>query len=120
MTAGDIAGLIAAGVFAVLVALLAVPIVKLGKVFDSASDAIKEASAGVTPLLEETTTTMSEANRQLARLDAITTSVEETTANVSSLVSLFAATVGGPLIKIAGFSAGVRAAILGLRGPKRR
>jgi uncharacterized protein YoxC len=116
MSGGDIAGLIAAGVFAVLVALLAVPIVKLGKVFDSASDAIKEASSGITPLLEETTTTMSEANKQLARLDQITSSVEETTANVSSLVSLFAATLGGPLIKIAGFSAGVRAAILGLRG----
>ncbi len=58
MSGGDIAGLIAAGVFAVLVALLAVPIVKLGRVFDSASDAIKEASNGIAPLLEETTTTI--------------------------------------------------------------
>lgn len=115
MSGGDIAGLIAAGVFAVLVGLLAVPILKLGRVFDSASAAIKEASDGVKPLLEETTTTMSEANKQLARLDSITESVQETTANVSSLVSLFAATIGGPLIKIAGFSAGVRAAIVGLR-----
>jgi hypothetical protein len=48
-------------------------------------------------------------------VDAITSSVEEATSNVSSLVALFAATVGGPLIKIAGFSAGVRAAVLGLR-----
>jgi uncharacterized protein YoxC len=115
MTGGDIAGLIAAGVFAILVGLLAVPLLKLGRVFDETSTAIRELSDNVTPLLEEATTTVSETNKQLARVDAITSSVEEATGNVSSLVALFAATVGGPLIKIAGFSAGVRAAIGGLR-----
>ena len=119
MTGGDIAGLIAAGIFAVLVGLLAVPLVKLGRVFDETSAAIRDLSSNVTPLLEEATTTISETNKQLARVDAITSSVEEATSNVSSLVALFAATVGGPLIKIAGFSAGVRAAITGLR-PGRR
>lgn len=119
MTGGDIAGLIAAGVFAVLVGLLAIPLIKLGRVFDETSTAIRGLSDNVTPLLEEATTTISETNRQLARVDAITASVEETTANVSSLVALFAATVGGPLIRIAGFSAGVRAAIGGLRGARK-
>ena len=115
MSGGDIAGLIAAGVFAVLVGLLAIPLLKLGRVFDETSATIKEVRQGVTPLLDEATTTMSETNKQLARVDAITSSVEETTGNVSALVALFAATVGGPLIKIAGFSAGVRAAVVGLR-----
>lgn len=119
MTGGDIAGLIAAGVFAVLVGLLAIPLIKLGRVFDETSAAIRGLSDNVTPLLEEATTTVSETNRQLARVDAITSSVEETTANVSSLVALFAATVGGPLIRVAGFSAGVRAAIGGLRGARK-
>ncbi|MDO7882038.1 DUF948 domain-containing protein [Antiquaquibacter soli] len=119
MTGGDIAGLIAAGIFAVLVGLLAVPLVKLGRVFDETSTAIRGLSENVTPLLEEATTTISETNKQLARVDAITSSVEEATSNVSSLVALFAATVGGPLIKIAGFSAGVRAAIVGLRQGRR-
>lgn len=115
MSGGDIAGLIAAGVFAVLVGLLAVPILKLGRVFDETSDTIRSVKENVTPLLEEATTTITEVNTQLARVDAISSSVEEATANVSSLVALFAATVGGPLIKVAGFSAGVRAAIVGLR-----
>lgn len=119
MTAGDIAGLIAAGVFAVLVGLLAVPIIKLGRVFDETSDTIRSVKDNVTPLLEEATTTISETNKQLARVDSITSSVEEATGNISALVALFAATVGGPLIKIAGFSAGVRAAIGGLR-PSRK
>ena len=49
MSGGDIAGLIAAGVFAVLVAILAVPILKLGKVFDEMRVTIKQISDGTTP-----------------------------------------------------------------------
>jgi predicted cobalt transporter CbtA len=110
MSAGDIAGLIAAAVFAVLVGCLAVPLVKLGRVFDETTLAIRDVSHNVAPILEETTTTIREANKQLARVDAITGHVADVTGNVSALVALFAATVGGPLIKLAGFSAGVRAA----------
>lgn len=110
MSGGDIAGLIAAGVFAVLVALLAIPIVKLGKVFDQTTDSIKDVSDGITPILEETTLTLRETNKQLARVDTITRNVQDVTGNVSALVALFAASIGGPLIKLAGFSAAVRAA----------
>ena len=113
MTGGDIAGLIAAGIFAILVGLLAVPLVKLGRVLDETSKAIRELSDNVTPLLEEATTTISESNKQLGRLDTITADVAETTGNLTALVSLFAASVGGPLIKVAAFSAGVRAAFSG-------
>ena len=118
MNIGEIAALIAALVFAVLVGMLAVPLLKLGRLFDETSAAVRELSAGVTPILEETTETITEANRQLARLDTITGDVAEVTGNASALVSLFAATVGGPLIRIAGFTAAVRAAILGGRAVK--
>jgi hypothetical protein len=116
MTGGDIAGLIAAGVFAILVALIAVPLLKLGKVFDQTTVAIREATDGITPILSETTTTIREANKQLARVDTITGNVADISGNASALVALFAASVGGPLIKLAGFSAAVRAGIAGLRG----
>ena len=117
MTGGDIAGLIAAGVFAVLVGLIAIPLVKLGGVFDQTRDSIKDVSDGITPILAESTVTVQEANKQLARVDVITKNVEEVTGNVSSLVALFAASVGGPLIKLAGFSAAVRAGISTFRTP---
>jgi uncharacterized protein YoxC len=120
MSGGDIAGLIAAAVFAVLVGLLAVPLVKLGRVIDETRDAIRELSAGVTPLLDEAATTIAETNRQLARVDTITSGVAEAVGNVSALIALFAATVGGPLIKLAGFSAAVRAGIRGLSGSHHR
>ena len=111
MSGGDIAGLISAGVFAVLVGLLAIPLVKLGRVFDEAGTAIRDLGTNVTPLLEEATTTISQTNKQLARVDTITRGVAEATGNVASLVALTAATVGGPLIKIAGFSAAVKVAL---------
>ncbi|TFD78937.1 DUF948 domain-containing protein [Cryobacterium psychrophilum] len=110
MSGGDIAGLIGAGVFAILVAVIALPLIKLGRVFDETTRAIHELSASVTPLLAETTETISQTNTQLARVDTITSNVADATGNVSALVALFAATVGGPLVKLAGFSAGVRAA----------
>jgi uncharacterized protein YoxC len=118
VSGGDIAGLIAAGVFAILVGLLAVPLIKLGRVFDETRAAIRDVSNGVTPLLEEVTTTVSETNRQLARVDTITGHISEATGNLSAVVALFAATVGGPLIKLAGFSAGVRAAFSRKSGRK--
>ena len=111
MSIGELAGLIAAIVFAVLVGLLAIPLVKLGRLLDETKQAVHELSANVTPLLEEVTETVSESNRQLGRVDVITRDVAEVTGNVSALVALVAATVGGPLIKLAAFSAGVRAAI---------
>lgn len=120
MSGGDIAGLVAAGIFAVLAGLLAVPLIKLGRVFDETSDTIREVRESATPLLTEMSSTLTEANKQLVRVDTITTSVEEATANLASLVALFSATLGGPLIRIAGFSAGVRAAIVGVRPKKGR
>ena len=113
MTGGDIAGLIAAGVFAVLVGLLAVPICQARA---RASTRRRTPSASitddVTPLLDEATTTVSETNTPARpRRRHHRRASRRSTGNVSALVALFAATVGRPLIKIAGFSAGVRAAI---------
>lgn len=111
MSGADIAGLIAAGVFAILVAFLAVPLLKLGQVLDETRDAISELSEGIAPILDEAAVTVAETNKQLARVDTITSGVAEATGNISALIALFAATLGGPLIKLAGFSAAVRAGI---------
>lgn len=119
MTGGDIAGLIAAGVFAVLVAILAVPIFKLGKVFDEIRVTIKQIGDGTTPLIDEVTTTVATTNTQLGKVDGISTNLSDATANISALSSLFAATLGQPLIKVAAFSYGVRQAFSGSSKPKR-
>ncbi|MFI5086454.1 MAG: DUF948 domain-containing protein [Actinomycetales bacterium] len=120
MSGGDIAGLIAAGVFAVLVALLAVPVLKLGKVFDEIRTTISTIADGTTPLIDEVTATVSTTNAQLAKVDGISNHVSDATANISALTSLVAAAVGSPLIKIAAFSYGVRSALAGRRSTGRR
>ena len=118
MDAGDIAGLIAAGVFAVLVGLLAVPIVKLGRVFDELRLTIRSLNDGTAPLLDEVTRTVSTTNTQLEKVDGITSNVSDASANVSALSSLVASTVGQPLIKVASFSHGLRRAFTpGAPGP---
>ncbi|WP_440102348.1 DUF948 domain-containing protein [Glutamicibacter mishrai] len=111
MSGSDIAGLIAAGAFVVLVVLLAVPIIKLGKVFDELRTTIKDVSDGTTPLLGEVANTVATTNDQLKKVDTITNNVSDTTANVSALSSLVVATVGKPLIKVAAFTEGVKAAM---------
>ncbi|MDO5752630.1 MULTISPECIES: DUF948 domain-containing protein [unclassified Arthrobacter] len=119
MSGGDIAGLIAAGVFAVLVALLAVPIFKLGKVFDEIRVTIKQIGDGTTPLIDEVTATVATTNTQLGKVDGISNNVSDATANISALSALVAATIGSPLIKVAAFSYGVRQAVASRSKPAR-
>jgi uncharacterized protein YoxC len=108
MSIGELAGLIAALAFVLLVGFLAYPLYKLGKVFDETRLSVHDLSGGALPLLSEVTTTVSTANDQLVRVDTITRNVAETTENVSALTRLFAATLGSPVVKVAAFSYGVR------------
>ncbi len=111
MSIGELAGLIAALAFVLLVGVLAYPLYKLGKVFDEARLSVRELSGGAVPLLEEVTTTVSTANGQLVRVDTITRNVADVSENVSALTRLFAATLGSPVVKVAAFSYGVRQAL---------
>jgi anthranilate phosphoribosyltransferase len=54
------------------------------------------------------TTSVTHVNSELVRVDAITANVQTISTNVSALSSLFAATLGSPVVKVAAFSYGVR------------
>jgi uncharacterized protein YoxC len=108
MSVGQIAGLIAAVAFVLLVGVLAVPLVKLGRLFSSIEREVVRGQ--VVPLLGQTTETVSHVNAELVRADAITANVQEITTNASALTGLFSATLGGPIVKVAAFSYGVRRA----------
>jgi len=110
MSVGDIAGLIAAIAFVLLVGLLAIPLLKLGKVLDEARRLVGSVTDETVPLINGVTETIGHTNHQLERVDAITSNVQQVTTNVSALTSLFAATLGGPIVKVAAFSYGVRRA----------
>jgi uncharacterized protein YoxC len=118
MSAGQIAAVIAAGAFVVLVVLLAVPLIKLGRTLDEATIAIRKAHEGSAPLLDGANTTITQVNTQLERVDGITSNARAVSGNVSALTSLFTATMGGPLVKTAAFSYGLTKAIKARRANK--
>ncbi|NMR20150.1 DUF948 domain-containing protein [Cellulomonas fimi] len=118
MSVGDIAGLIAAIAFVLLVGVLAVPLVKLGRVLDEARTSVKELTDHSVPILDEAAATVASTNAQLANVDTVTTAAAHMSENLSALTSLFAATVGGPMVKVAAFSYAVRRAFGGLTGDR--
>jgi uncharacterized protein YoxC len=115
MSVGDVAGLIAAVAFVALVALMAVPLLKLGRVLDETRTTIRGISDSTVPLIGEVTTTVGQANEQMEKIDTITTNAAQLTTNVTALTSLFAATLGGPVVRVAAFTYGVRQAVSGRR-----
>ena len=110
LTGGQVAGLIVAVFFAVLVLVLAFVLFKLSKVLQETQRLVAGITDKTVPLLGEVTGTVTHVNSELVRVDAITANVQSISGNVSALTSLFAATLGGPVIKVAAFSYGVRRA----------
>src|SRR5665648_630015 len=116
---GDVAGVVAALSFAFLVLRLGSLIGKAGKVLDEARIGVRGVSEQTVPLLSQVTDTVAATNEQIVRLDTITANVSSMSTNVSALTSLFAATVGSPVVKVAAFTYGVRSAMSGAGGRKR-
>ena len=110
LTAGQLVGLIFAIAFCFLVLFLIVVLLKLTKVLEETSKLVAGITDKTVPLLGEVTGTVSHVNDELVRVDAITANVQSISGNLSALTSLFAATLGSPVVKVAAFSYGVRSA----------
>jgi predicted PurR-regulated permease PerM len=106
----SIAVLVAAFGWMIIVLVLGRVLWKLGDNLVSTEKTIDGVTDRTLPLLSEVTTSVVHVNHELERVDAITSNVETITTNASSLVALFGATLGGPLVKVAAFSYGVRKA----------
>lgn len=110
ISVGQLAALIAAIGFALLMLALCYVVLKLARTVDETSKLVAGINDKTMPLLGEVTTSVTHVNQELVRVDAITANVQSMTGNVSALTSLFAATLGSPVIKVAAFSYGVRRA----------
>jgi uncharacterized protein YoxC len=119
VTIGDIAGVIAALAFAYLVFRLGSLIGKAGKVLDETRIGVRGVSEQTVPLLSQVTDTVSSTNDQIVRLDTITANISSMSTNINALTSLFAATLGSPVVKVAAFTYGVRSAMSGSKSGKR-
>lgn len=134
MSGGEIAALIAAGAFALLVGALMIPILKLRHTVDAATRALTELTEKTSPLLSDLNKTIDGVNEaigqvhgtldgvnvQLDRLDTITGHAAQVTGNVANLSTIVSSAASNPLVKVAAFGYGVRRAAakrrLGRRG----
>jgi uncharacterized protein YoxC len=122
--AGDVAGLVAAGAFLMLVLVLAVPILRLRRTVDAATRAINDLNERTEPLLHNVNqtvlgvnstlgqvgTSLDGVNLQLERLDTITGHAASVSANVANLATVVTAATSSPLVKVAALGYGVRKA----------
>lgn len=115
MSGGEIAALGASGGFVMLVLVIAVPILKLGRTVEETTKLVSGLNERTTPLIADLNDTVRQVNAQLERVDAITANAQAVTSNVAAFTSLFAATLGGPVVKVAAFTYGVRKAVGGRR-----
>ncbi|HEX5568947.1 MAG TPA: DUF948 domain-containing protein [Streptomyces sp.] len=115
MSGGEVAGLLVAVFWAILVSFLAVVLVRLAQTLRAATRLVTGVTEQALPLLSEASATVRSAQSQLSRVDAIASDVQEVTANASALSSTVSTALGGPLVKVAAFGYGVRRA-LGRRG----
>ena len=113
MSAGQVAGLIVAIAWAVLVLFIAYVLVALGGTLKELTRVVGEVGDSTVPVLHEVTTTVATANLALDRVETITTNVSTITKNASALSSIAAVSLGGPMVKVASFSYGVRRAMGG-------
>jgi uncharacterized protein YoxC len=111
MSGGEIAGIILASSFALLVFFIGLVLVKVAKLVDEAAQTVKSLNTELEPILSEARVTLSEANKQLKRIDQITEDVEQVTENINSMVAVFTASVGGPLTKLFGVTQGLSKAL---------
>lgn len=111
MSGGELAGLIVAVFWAILVSFLAVALVRLSQTLRKTTELVASVTEQAVPLLGEATSALRSAHTQLDRVDTITADVAEVTANASALSSTVASTFGGPLVKVAAFGYGVRRAV---------
>ena len=129
MHPGEVAALIAAGAFVMLVLILAVPILRLRHTVDAATRAINEVTERTSPLLGDVDltikgvnealgqvhTTLDGVNLQLERLDSITGHAQTVTANVANLSTVVTSAASSPLVRAASLTYGVRKALANRR-----
>ncbi|MEV6105461.1 DUF948 domain-containing protein [Streptomyces sp. NPDC051940] len=111
VSGGEVAGLLVAVFWAILVSFLALALVRLAQVLRAASALVEQITEQAVPLLADASETVRSAHTQLARVDAIAADVQEVTANASALSTTVSSAFGGPLVKVAAFGYGVRRAL---------
>ena len=116
MDAGDIALVVLAAFWGLLVLFLALVMVNVFRVLESTKLLIDGIRTETVPLLGEVKVTVQGVNRELDRVDGLLASAGNITKSVERLSSVVENTVSSPLIKVAAFGGGVARAVKRFRG----
>jgi uncharacterized protein YoxC len=117
VSGAEVAGLVVAVFWAVLVAFLCVVLTRTAGALKETTRLVAGIADQTVPLLGQAAVTLRKAGTQLDRVDSITADAEEVAANASALSGAVHEAIGVPLTKVAAFGYGVRRATK-LRGSK--
>lgn len=95
---GQIAGILAALAFLVLVYFSIRPLRKLSGVLDRLAESLRELTEHTLPAIDEAVNTVAEANNQVKKLDVITDAAARTSEDISAMTTLVTSTVGAPFL----------------------
>ena len=115
ITIGEVAAIVAAVAWALLVLFLALVLVNVFRVLESTKILIDDIRGQTVPLLSEVTTTVSNVNRELDRADGLLESATKLARVGERVATVVEQAVTSPLIKMVGISAGAAAALKAFR-----
>jgi ABC-type transporter Mla subunit MlaD len=121
MNAGQLAALIAAGFWAVLVCAAVYVLARLARLISAATRAVTDYRDRADELMKRAQSAVDRTNEQLARTDAITSSMDQVTASMAEVsghvsdlagvVSGISGALGTPLVKLSATAFGIRRAV---------
>ncbi|WP_182880342.1 MULTISPECIES: DUF948 domain-containing protein [unclassified Microbispora] len=123
LTAGELAGLVVAIFWAILVCFMVVVLVRLARLLTETRKSVAELSDRLGPLLDDMSQTVTEANRRLVAAEAISDNMRDVSGNMVRITGVASAVFAGPVLKIAAFRDGFRLALArraARRAPARR
>lgn len=115
---GDVALIVLAAFWGLLVLFLCVVLINTFRVLESTKMLIDGIREETVPLMREVKTSVEKANRELDRVDGMLVATGEIVGRVQRIAGLVEQTVSSPLTKLIGVGAGVRAAASRFGGKK--
>lgn len=116
LSAGELAGLLVAVFWAILVCFMAVVLMRLTRLLNETTKSVAELSERLAPLLDDMGRTVSEANRRLAEAEAISDNMRTVSGDLVKISGAASTLFATPLIKLSALGYGVRAALAARRG----
>ena len=118
LTGGDIALIVLAVFWGILVLFLAGVMLALFRVLNQTESLVKGITEQTVPLLSDVRVTVQNVNRELDRADTLLVAAGKMSKSAERITGAVEHAITSPLVKFAAFGAGASAALKRLRGDK--